>query len=269
MKKLSLIFILIFLQKVNSQEIYLFDKDSLNIDVVAKTNKSLLLFTEDDIIEVCNFKIGDTITLKAISDISYFYAEKDGCYGFISDFNFETNDFVKNAKKAYLNVSDSIQKVKTQTRKIEEQARIDNENKKYRAKCEYSVNEVDNFTGKKRKNIIFYDLANDLRIRLQKYGSARLVWFSTFINLGCASPYKNNQSEVKVKLENGKIFSFYHIGNIDCSGFTLVARITNTEYIELQKSKINVIRLNGTKHYMDFEDITYNTFFQDKLKCIK
>lgn len=272
MKKLTLSFLFfIFSLNLISQEIYLFNNDSLNIKVRVNQNNSLFKYINEEKVNVCSFKVGDTITLKAISNISTFYAKHNDCNGFISDFHFETNDYVRDIKQLYLNNYDSIRSVEIQKRDKREKVLREEKLLSFRNKCDYESNKIDTFTGKSIKEIVYYDITDNLnllKMKIERNGNDFFLKILTFYDLGCSIPYQSNQSKALIKLENGKILTFFHRGNLNCSSFYLVARITPSEINDLKKSKIKAIRLEGTKYYRDFEEIVYPTFFQDKLKCI-
>ncbi len=139
--------------------------------------------------------------------------------------------------------------------------------------CWYDTNEIDEFTSKRR--IILTRLpitgpeSNYVHVGLRRQGNNKVVVFYTGNELGCASPYKHDRSKALVKLENGDILTFYHFDDVDCGDFILYGKILPSEEKRLLKSPIKTIRLQGTKYYYDYNNIEYNSFFIDKLKCIK
>jgi hypothetical protein len=164
----------------------------------------------------------------------------------------------------------------------EKQERLAKEEKETKEKwiqiksdCKYSKNEVDEFSGIKKIYTEMYNLNHpsysigEINIELQKNGSSKYIWFHTNNDLGCSSSYDNNKSYVKVKLENGVIVTFYHIGKTDCSDFSLFAKLTSTDILKLKKSPIKSIRLSGTDYYHDVKSVEWKTFFIDKIDCIK
>ena len=76
------------------------------------------------------------------------------------------------------------------------------------------------------------------------------------------------KSSVVFKLENGELVKFYHSGQLDCGEFMLFGKLSNSEIEKLKSSKIDMVRIEGTKHYSDIENLVWTTFFQDKLSCI-
>lgn len=138
-----------------------------------------------------------------------------------------------------------------------------------RNNCHYKRNEIDEFEKIKIIKTKYYFVSKDLLIALSKRGNNRIVYFGLDSDLGCASPYKNDQSFVKVKLENEDIITFYHFGDIDCAEFTLMGTLTGSEVQRLKNSPIKTIRLQGTKYYEDIIDFDYKEFFIEKLKCIE
>jgi hypothetical protein len=160
-----------------------------------------------------------------------------------------------------------------------EDAKLDRKKKQqldFKNNCQYEVNEIDKFDGKIVKISPAYNLHNEfgqgnsgLILRLSKVGEEYLVSFETRYDVGCTSPYSNNLSFVKVKLENGDIITFYHRGDIDCYGFRLFGRLTKEEMARLVKSPIEIIRIQGTDRQYDFDDIVLRDIFQRKLRCIE
>ena len=188
-------------------------------------------------------------------------------------------------KKAYDEIENQkrIEKEKERLKEEEKEklannARLEKERLAWieiKSKCHYSENGFDEFDKVNKKITERYNLneidffKGEIRIQLEKTGNTKYIWFFTYFDLGCASSYSNDQSYIKVKLENGDILTFYHIGDIDCGDFTLVSRLTENEIIRLKKSPIKSFRLSGTKYSNDIVGIKWTTFFQDKLDCIK
>ncbi|MDY8137614.1 hypothetical protein [Aquimarina sp. 2201CG5-10] len=182
-------------------------------------------------------------------------------------------------EKEKLRITDSIAKAKKekelQKELAEEIIRLREEIEKRKKECSYRTNKTDEFTGKRLIATKYYDLdlgtstRRDLIIGLMRNGKDKFITIACDIDLGCVSPYKNNQSYVKFKLENGKIITFYHKVSLDCSNFELTSTLTNSKISELKKSAIKTIRFSGTKHYHDAKDIGWSTFFIDQLDCIK
>jgi hypothetical protein len=145
--------------------------------------------------------------------------------------------------------------------KLKKQDLIDN--------CHYDRNEIDEFDNIKFMQTEYYFVSPKLLISLSKVGNSKYVYFGLDSDLGCASPYNNDRSYVKVKLENNDILTFYHSGDIDCAEFTLKGKLSNSEILRLKSSPIKTIRLQGTKYYHDEINFDFNDFFIKKLKCIK
>ncbi len=134
--------------------------------------------------------------------------------------------------------------------------------------CHYNINEIDEFTNNHRKITAYYDIADNLQIQLLKIDNQKYIKIKTNINLGCVSPFINNKSYTKIKLQNNKIITFYHHGEIKCDKFILLGKISKLEIDKLIKSPIKTIRLSGTDYYFDFKNITFKDFFIKKLDCI-
>lgn len=156
---------------------------------------------------------------------------------------------------------------------LEKLKRLEKEKETYINECSYDTNERDEFTGIVRKNTILYNIDeyenSNLEIQLRKYGNSKYVEIKSTLDLGCTSPYSSGKSNVKLKLKNGDIITFYHIGDIDCGSFNLLGKLTLNDIIRLKKSSIKTVRLSGTKFYHDFKNLFFENFFIKKLDCIK
>lgn len=141
----------------------------------------------------------------------------------------------------------------------------------YSQDCRYIKNEKDEFTNKKVIKSDWYNLKSkdDLYIMLRNINNKKSIVFTLDRDLGCAVSYKGRKSSAKIKLENGVIVSFYHNAQTDCGDFTLIGRLTENDIKKLKASPIKTIRFQGTKYYHDTKDISYKTFFIEKLDCIK
>ncbi len=142
--------------------------------------------------------------------------------------------------------------------------------------CHYFKNEVDEFSGKRKKITENYNLSKvkpfyhgDVHISLRNIAGRKYVRISLNRSLGCAVPFKNSRSSVKIKLNNGKIVSFYHAGDVDCGDFSIFAKLTKNDILKLKASPIKTIRFQGKKYYHDKKNIFWDTFFIDKLDCIE
>lgn len=254
----------------------------------------------------CKIKEGDSFIVLDYYGIGVWEVKTKNCKGFIQEsFLQNTKEMssyiIEKVKKVRLEeeikakenekrkieqkrIEDSISKEKQRLKllEIEKQAAIDAENQKiqnqikaeafekWRNTCEYELNEIDEFDNvkkikTKRVNISGYNLT----VQLYKIGLENYVIFHSFQDLGCASPYSNNQSYVKVKLQNDDIVSFYHSSDVDCGSFRLFARLTKNDLSRLKKSPIKTVRLSGTEYYHDIEEIEYKEYFIDKLKCLE
>ncbi|WP_452220777.1 hypothetical protein [Lacinutrix salivirga] len=142
--------------------------------------------------------------------------------------------------------------------------------KERRDNCHYKMNGIDEFDNVKIITTEYYEIEKEsgLYISLKNYNGNKWVYISLDSDLGCASKYKNDRSFVKFKLENGKIVTFYHSADINCSDFTLIGKLRNKDILLLKNSPISSIRLQGTKYYSDISNIEYSNFFIDKLNCI-
>ena len=169
--------------------------------------------------------------------------------------------------------NDSLRQIKIEAelkKEVEENKIKDQEvTRAYRTACYYTLNEIDEFDNVLKIKTRKMGIGSGVYISLIRIGSLKYVFFSTSENLGCASPYSNNRSYVKVKLINSKIITFYHTADVDCSGFKLYGKLLNSEIESLNKSPIKSIRLNGTDYYQDAHEIDFPDYFINQLKCIK
>tara|TARA_R110002167_G_scaffold366420_1_gene596493 strand:- start:10929 stop:11744 length:816 start_codon:yes stop_codon:yes gene_type:complete len=132
--------------------------------------------------------------------------------------------------------------------------------------CSYLTNEIDVFDKVRVIRTSDKRIADGLSIMLYSKGEQKKVIFSA-IDLGCASPYKNDHSWVKVMLENDDVVTFYHSGQLDCGSFELWGNISNSEIVRLKKSPIKAVRLEGTEMFHTITEFDWPTFFIDQLKC--
>ena len=166
----------------------------------------------------------------------------------------------KNAKMKALierNKLDSITKIKNDKRN------------KFRNTCHYQVNEYDEFYKEINIRTEPYKIAKNLTLELYQQGRSINIFFNLLESLGCASYLPTNRSYVKVKLENNETITFYHSWNIDCENFNFKGKLSISQIKKLKKSPIKSIKLKGTKHSSDIENIDYKEFFIDKLKCLE
>lgn len=212
--------------------------------------------------EIMDIKDGDTIKYLGYSN-DYYIIEKDGKKGYVHEYDalFSLNDNIKREK-------DSIIKIEREIKSNKLENKILND-------CNYAKNEVDEFDGFTKVFTDVYNLMNkslsigEFSVELRKIDDSRYIWFHSSQDLGCASSYENNKSYVKIKLENDDILTFYHIGDVDCRDFSLVARLSQSDISRLKQSSIKTLRLSGTDYQHDIDSIKWSTFFFDKLDCIK
>lgn len=164
---------------------------------------------------------------------------------------------IKDSKKRE---NDSIQKI------IDYEKHINS-----RKKCEFEINEVDKFDNKTKKNLnrklIYGNKIEFIQVQPIKINnSTYLRIFSS--GVGCASPYDNNKSYIKFKLKNKKIVTVYHIGEVNCDGFSLFGRLTANDILNLKSSPLETIRISGTEFYNDLENLDWESYFQDQLGCL-
>ena len=145
--------------------------------------------------------------------------------------------------------------------------------------CRYNLNTIDEFDDIRKKYTEIYNLISfssseyrvegDLEIQLIKRNDEKYIRFFSNRDLGCTVDFGKNRSWVKIKLENNKIISFYKFDSTDCESFKIMANITQSDILNLKKSPIKMVRLNGVDYYHDIKKIKWKTFFIDKLDCIK
>ncbi|GAL66221.1 SH3 domain-containing protein [Jejuia pallidilutea] len=140
---------------------------------------------------------------------------------------------------------------------------------KFRDSCHYQINEYDRFYNIRTIRTDAYNIAEHLTVELYKQGLKTNVFFNLSESLGCASYLPNQRSSVKITLENGQIVSFYHSWDIHCGEFLFKANLNKAKISSLETSPIQSILLRGTEGSKEITNITYNTFFMDKLKCVE
>ncbi len=223
-------------------------------------SKVLKKVNKGDSIKIYNYYQGEPYT-----KILFWMTKVGKEDAYINDFNVENeklNSF-KEKIDSLRNVQFLIAEKEKEKEKLEQQE-IENKT------CDYEKNEKDPFDNIFKKYTIFYEVAGySLRFQLRKYNSEFYLVAKSYLDLGCSSPYANDRSYMKIKLLNDKVLTFYHRGDIDCSGFRIFARITNNEIHSLKQSPIKSVRLSGTDYYNDIENVDFKNFFIDKLKCIE
>lgn len=173
-------------------------------------------------------------------------------------------------------IKKDLEKLKKDREKLKETALLklkkEEENKqKERRICNYLKNEIDEFTSKEVKKTNWHNIKSErdnIYIMLRSINNMKSIGFWLNRNLGCASSYDNNKSNIKIKLENNTIVTFYHYTNLDCSDFTLFGRLTKNDIIKLKSSPIKTIRFSGTDYYHDSKNIVDKNFFINQLDCI-
>lgn len=240
-------------------------EDSL-LTSVAKSNSKLKDKPKiyADIIETYNNK-KEYIILDYIN--GFFKVSTDSKHGFVSEMYFNQKSVLL---KEFIRVKDIEYKEEYRKEKLRE---LENEKNLYFNDCRYDTNEKDEFTGLTRKNTIFYKVqgyySRELEIRLKRYGNSKFVVIRSQRDLGCTSSYSNSRSNVKFKLENGNIVTFYHVGDVDCGDFELLGRLTPNDIAKLKNSPIKTVRLTGTDFYHDVKNLFFKDFFIKKIDCIK
>ena len=175
------------------------------------------------------------------------------------------------AEKEQKRIVDSLNLIIQKYEKEKAQRRITdslNQLAKLRTRCDYQINEIDDFNHTTIVRTEKYRVNNNLEIELYKKGNSKQAFFSSASELGCVSYFSNNRSSVKITLENNDIVTVYHSWNMDCGNFSLKGVLTNDAISKLEKSPIKSIRLQGTKQYLEIETIEYKEFFMDKLHCL-
>ncbi len=148
------------------------------------------------------------------------------------------------------------------------QQSVDIKRLELRFTCHYQMNEIDDFYKEKLVKTENYEVNNHLKIELYRIGNKRHVFINFDGNLGCASYFSHNRSYAKIKLENNTVVTIYHSWNVDCANFSLKGILTNSSISKLKESPIKSIKLQGTKDFIQIEEVTYKEFFMDKLECL-
>lgn len=222
-------------------------------------SEPLKVLEEGDSIKIFNYYKGEPFT-KVL-----FWVTKVGKYnGYIHNYSVQGN------LKTFKEELDARRKIKAEQKRIEAEQKKIKELEIARKSCEYEINEKDPFDNTFKKFTSFYKVSGySLRMQLRRYDSEIYLVVKSIQELGCSSPYNTDRSYVKIQLLNNKILTFYHRGDLDCKRFRVFARITNNEINLLKKIPIKSVRLSGTEFYHDIEEIEYEDFFIDKLKCIE
>ncbi len=135
--------------------------------------------------------------------------------------------------------------------------------------CHIVADEIDGFTTTSNYSLIeptFRD--SSLNISIMKSEDSRYLKISTVEEMGCITPYINSGSKVVFKLKNGLKVSFFHSGEEDCSNYALIGKLTSSDIKKLKSSPIKMVRIYGSKRYIDLYTISYKDFFIEKIDCI-
>lgn len=244
--------------------------DSIIFETVTKKSGKLKNSLYSGAKFIHTFKKNDSIKVLGYSQ-HYYFVEINNEKGYVvEDYYFDESKGLRNYRMSIDKLErDSTEVFKERKRKSKEQ--YEYERKKT---CIHDLIKNDEVTGKLMKSTGFHKIASihdySLAVALNSVGSTMYVHFNLEIDLGCTSPYKSSRSKVKVILDNEDVITFLHSGDIDCGDeFRLRGKLTSSEGLRLQKSKIKLIRLEGTDSYQDLKEFDYSEFFIDKLKCIK
>ena len=167
------------------------------------------------------------------------------------------NEFILESNAEKTQTEDKINKQSTDIDRIE-----------LRFTCHYQMNEMDTFYNEKIVKTENYEVNDSLKIELYRIGNKKHVFMNFDGQLGCASYFSHNRSYAKIKLENNVIVTIYHSWNVDCGKFSLKGILTNSSISKLKESPIKSIKLQGTKGFIEIENIKYKEFFMDKLGCL-
>lgn len=175
------------------------------------------------------------------------------------------NEVVEPMKMELKQESNSVKNQKED--KIIEQ-RVDIDRIELRFTCHYQMNEIDEFYNERIIKTENYEVNSHLKIELYRIGNKKHVFMNFDGQLGCASYFSHNRSYAKIKLENNTIVTIYHSWNVDCANFSLKGILSNSSKSKLKESPIKSIKLQGTKDFIEIENIVYKEFFMDKLGCL-
>ncbi|TLP75695.1 hypothetical protein [Maribacter sp. ACAM166] len=214
----------------------------------------------------CRINYKQEITLLGFKNDRWYF-ETENCKGFIRDMHIAQKQKVKEQKDLVLLQQNEQELVAEKEKEKEKEIqRI-----KEKSECQYVTNEIDKFDNiQKRltKSYLISTELDDLRIALGNYDGKKIFSIGSIHDLGCTSPLSNDVSFAKIKLENGEIVIIRHNGDLDCGSFGLDGVISSSNYNKLISSPIQLIRLQGTDGYHDYDYFTYKEVLVDKLKCI-
>ena len=222
--------------QVNTQEV-------LNIETKALMNGYFQTLPSIKGKSLCMYKKNKSLIITKVGNEDWWYGKTKDCEGWISSKTLVINEEMREALEKDKLILENEIKARREVRLREEKEKriekLNNErirdsmtalkqkmklNKLIKQKekdslakldlrnnCHYERNGIDEFEKIKIIKTKYYFVSEDLVIALSKIGNNRIVYFGLDGDLGCASPYKNDQSLVKVKLENEDIITFYHL----------------------------------------------------------
>lgn len=156
--------------------------------------------------------------------------------------------------------------------------------------CSYTVNEVDEFTGKRKISLEPTVIGStssgaNLWLSLRRAGHLYAMFLEAKdVDLGCI---KQNKSKVIIKFQDGQVYEFCHIDEDVCDGnlrfFSMVvpgdvSQLKNSEIQLLQdemvqrlkETPIEALRIRGTEFYTDVQLTKVGkTFFVTHMSCLE
>ena len=173
-------------------------------------------------------------------------------------------------QKFYAEQLEKQRVVERERNRLDSIAKIEAEKKiiATRNSCNYLINEYDEFYKEELIRTEPYHVSENLTIELYKQGRSKNIFFNLPEELGCVSYLSNNRSSIKVQLENNQTVTFYHSWDVDCGVFSFKGRLSTSNITKLKTSPIKSIKLRTTQTTRNITNITYKTFFIDKLNCL-
>lgn len=302
-KYLTLLLILCFYQ-VRSQTDFIQQNTELNIQTKFRQYGGLLETSSRNALMIAQFNKGQKCLVKSYLGNNKFKIEYKKWVGYVTSEYLVINEELEEAVKKYeeyraieidkedveltqeeLNIVETqernkgveflemelkhevnVEKVQTDD-KINQESR-DIERKELRFTCHYQMNEIDTFYNEKIVKTENYKVNDHLKIELYRIGNKKHVFINFDNKLGCASYFSHNRSYAKIKLDNNTVVTIYHSWNVDCANFSLKGILTNASISKLKASPIKSIKLQGTKDFIEIENVKYKEFFMDKLGCL-
>ncbi len=264
---LQVLMLLIGLSNLQAQNV---TSDTILYKTVAIKSGKLKDDINHPVKRIYSFKKYDSINVLGYTQNNYL-VEVGGVKGYV-------------LAKSYFNENKDLRAYRIGINKIEiDSADIFRERKNEKFKqyeidkkntCEYDTNSVDAVTGDIIKSTEYHKVGYvhdyELLIALQRIGKYKFVNFKLNVRLGCSSPYQTSRSKVQVILENDDKLTFYHSGDVRCADdYYLIGKLSPSEFLRLKKSKIKLVRLEGTEGHQDIVDFEFSDFFLNKLECIK